>query len=346
MHKLSALWNTVPDSVYLWMAVLIFASSSAVTRRITEIGAQNLIDGRNPISLCNVLFVGNLCALAVMLLIFSRTWQRRTLNRLSRRDWLGLVAIAVFSGAIGPALIFAALDNTTVTSVVLISRLEPPLILALSILFLKASVNVWTIAGSILSFLGVAVSALLFQSEEMMSVMGGLIQIGKGELQVAIAAIVLAIAAVISKAQLQSVPLGIFAVFRTALGTVVFFVLALWLYGSEHFADVLQPVVWQWMLLYGAVIVAVGQLCWFRGLRSATSAEITLANSLNPIAAIGFAYLILGEIPTMAQYISGGIILIGLVFSAIGNLHQSPQPKLATMTTPEAMETEIGFRGV
>jgi drug/metabolite transporter (DMT)-like permease len=346
MHKPSALRNTIPDPVYLWIAVLIFASSSAVTRRITEIGAQNLIEGRNPISLCNVLFVGNLCALMVMLPLFGRAWQRQNLSRLSRRDWLGLGAIALFSGAIGPSLIFAALDNTTVTSVVLISRLEPPLILALSVLFLKVSVNLWTIAGSLLSFVGVAASVLLFQSEQMISVMGGMMQIGKGELQVAIAAVILAIAAIISKIQLQSVPLGIFNIFRTALGTIIFFVLALWLYGAEHFADVLQPIVWQWMLLYGILIVAVGQLCWFRGLRSATTAEITLANSLNPIAAIGFAYLILGEVPTMAQYIGGGIILMGLLLSAIGNIRHSNQANLAPTTTPEAMEIETGFRGV
>ena len=54
--------SRISGQAYLWLAIIIFGASSAVTRKLTEIGAQHFIDGRNPISLCNVLFVGNLCA--------------------------------------------------------------------------------------------------------------------------------------------------------------------------------------------------------------------------------------------------------------------------------------------
>ncbi len=78
--------------------------------------------------------------------------------------------------------------------------------------------------------------------------------------------------------------------------------------------------VWKWMILYGALIVAFGQLCWFAGLRTANSAQTTLANSFQPIAAILMAYGILQEVPTMAQYLGGGIIFLGIILSTIGNL--------------------------
>jgi hypothetical protein len=61
-----------PNPAYLGIAVLIFAASNSLTRKIVEIGQAHLIDGRNPISLCNVLFVGNLCALGLMSLIFHQ----------------------------------------------------------------------------------------------------------------------------------------------------------------------------------------------------------------------------------------------------------------------------------
>lgn len=177
--------------------------------------------------------------------------------------------------------------------------------------------------------------------------MGGLFHVGKGELQVAIAALLLAIASILSKLRLQQIPLGFFSLFRTGLGTIVFFILANSLYGSHHFAEAFSGFLWGWMLIYGAIIVAAGQLCWFAGLREATAAQTTLANSFNPIAAIAIAYLILGEVPTMAQYLGGGIIVIGIVLSAIGNLLQmktAARRHPLRLTPGKHMEMAIGFR--
>jgi drug/metabolite transporter (DMT)-like permease len=343
----SKIFSRIPDPVYLWAAVFIFAASNAVTRKVTEIGAQHLIDGRNPISLCNVLFVGNLCALAVMLLVFGRQWNRQMLKQLTRRDWISLGAIALLSGALAPSLIFAALENTTVTSIVLIGRIEPPLTLALGVLLLEAHVNFWSICGSTTTFLGVAVTTFLSRSDHLIPVMDGILHIGQGELQAATAALILAIATLITKSQLQHVPLGIFSVFRVAVGTIVFFVLAEVLYGSAHFIDIFSPFLWKWMLLYGAVIVVAGQLCWLAGLRTSTPSEGILANSFSPIAAIAMAYLILGEVPTAAQYMGGIMILAGIGLSLIGNLHEAKSKKhLVPMTPAQHMEMAIGFRGV
>jgi drug/metabolite transporter (DMT)-like permease len=341
------IFSWVSSSFYLWTAILIFAAANAVTRKITEIGAQHLVDGRNPISLCNVLFVGNLCALAMMLFIFGKELNQRTLRQLTRGDWISLGAIAILSGALGPALIFGALDNTTVTSVVLIGRLEPPLTLALNIWLLGVRVNNWTIAGAMITFVGVVVTSFLANSNQTIALMGGLLHIGNGEFMAATGALVLAIATVISKLRLQHIPLGFFSIFRTALGTVIFFFLAQWLYGTQHFQDAFSPFLWQWMLLYGAVIVVAGQLCWFAGLRGSTSAQITLASSFNPIAAVVMAYLILGEVPTAAQYMGGSIILIGIVLSLMGNLRSARAMQIPAQISPaEYMDSGSGFMGI
>lgn len=345
--KKNMLLDRIPSLVYLWTAVMIFAASNAVTRKVTEIGEQHLINGHNPISLCNVLLVGNLCALVVMIFIFGHQWNQHTLRQLTRSDWIGLAAIAILSGALAPGLIFAALDTTNVTNIVLIGRLEPPLTLAFSVLLLNARLNRWTIIGSIVSFAGVGVTALLASSGQTFPVMGGLFQVGRGELMTATAALVLAIATVVSKARLQQVPLGIFNLVRVSLGTLVFFVLANLLYGSRHFAEVFSPVLWKWMLLYGAVIVVAGQICWFAGLRGATPAAINLASSFNPIAAVAMAYLILGEVPTLAQYIGGGIIGLGIILSGIGSLREAKaQQPLGRIDYGQQMGMVSGFRGL
>jgi drug/metabolite transporter (DMT)-like permease len=344
--KLSQTLSRIPSPVYLWVATLIFAASNSVTRRIIEIGNNHLVNGRNPISLCNVLFVGNICAFLVMMSIFYPDWKPRQLKNLTRGDWISLSVIAILSGAIAPALIFAALDQTNVTNVVLIGRLEPPITLALSVWLIGSRVNAWTVAGSLVCFAGVAVTAFLGSSGQMVRMMGGL-QLGKGELFVALAAVILAVATVISKLRLQSISLGIFSSYRTAVGTIIFFILANILYGSEHFAEAFSPFLWGWMLIYATVIVVTGQLCWLAGSRKVTSAETNLASSCNPIAAILMAYLILGEVPSISQYIGGSIILVGIVLSIIGTLRQmKTAAKPIRLTPANMMGMAFGFRGI
>jgi drug/metabolite transporter (DMT)-like permease len=135
--------------------------------------------------------------------------------------------------------------------------------------------------------------------------------------------------------------------YRNALGTVIFFIIANLLYGTKHFTDVLSPFVWQWMLVYASVIVVTGQICWLAGLKNATSTELNLASLFNPIIAIIMAYLILAEVPTQAQYLGGSLLLIGFIFSFIGNRYQTKiSRELKKPNLPEAEEMMGGFRGV
>jgi drug/metabolite transporter (DMT)-like permease len=330
-QELSQGLKKIPSPLYLWAAILIFAASNSITRQLTHLGEQHLVNGRNPISLCNVLFVGNLCALLVMLLLFSP--QLPTLKGLKRKDWLSLTLIAILSGALGPALIFSALDRTNVTNVVLIGRLEPPIALFLSILLLKVRVGRLTIAGSLICFAGVFVTASFNHAE---------VSLGRGELLAALGATVLAIAGVISQLHLKNLPLGVFSVFRTGVGAIVFFILANLLYSSEHFAEAFSPFLWGWMLIYGTGVVVIGQLFWFAGLRETTPAQVTLVSSFYPIAAVVMAYLILGEIPTVAQYLGGSLILLGILLNWLG----TRQPAKIQYSTAKSMSMMVGFRGI
>ena len=330
--------NRIPGQTYLWLAILIFGGSSAVTRKLTQIGAQHFIGGQNPISLCNVLFVGNLCALMVLIAIYWRQWNLAALKQLSRKDWFNLTAVAILSGALAPGLIFLALALTNVNNVVLVGRLEPPLTLALSVWVLRERVNFWEVVGAIAAFVGVILTIVLQPPENGMMNVGGF-HLGLGEVLTAAGAIAAAASTIISKGHISQIPLGIYSIFRTALGTVIFFFLALALYGSNHFMNVFSPFLWKWMLLYGTVIVVVGQSLWIKGLRASTVSAASLAGSFTPIAGIVAAYLILGEAPTLAQYIGGSLILVGIFLSQIGIRRQ-------TAATAMTVETKIGFKGI
>ena len=129
-------FNKIPGRAYLLIGVMIFGVANSVTRKLTEIGAENLIDGRNPISLCNVLFVGNLCALIALIGVYSRQLNPTAFRHLSSKNWCYLLLVALLSGALAPGLFFSALEQTAVNNVILDSRIEPPLILLLSVIFL------------------------------------------------------------------------------------------------------------------------------------------------------------------------------------------------------------------
>ncbi|MGF1569661.1 MAG: DMT family transporter [Nodosilinea sp.] len=332
----------VPGRIYLLIAVVIFAAANSITRKVTDIGAQHLIEGRNPISFCNVLFVGNLIALGALLLVHGAELNPRRWRGLGLRTWLSLGLIAILSGALAPTLFFLALERTSVNTVILVGRIEPPLALALAVLLLGARVNCWVVAGSVASFVGVALTLVLQPPSTAMVPMGGLM-IGRGDLMALGGAVAAATAAVASKASLRQVPLGLFNLVRTALGTVVFFIAVIVLYNPHHFQDAFSPFVWRWMLGYGLIIVAGGQLTWFQGLRTSQTAEVALANALNPLVGILAAWLILAEAPTRAQYIGGAVVLVGIALTLWGSLQPSV-PK-GPISPPEAA-SGMGFKGI
>ncbi|MEM6404663.1 MAG: DMT family transporter [Cyanobacteria bacterium P01_D01_bin.116] len=344
-NKPTNLIKRLPASLFLWIAVIIFGAANAITKRLTEIGAENLMDGRNPISFCNVLFVGNVCAALVLFFIYGRQLHPSYWQHLSKKDWLSLIGVSILSGALAPALIFEGLARTQATNVVLISRIEPPLVLALSFFILGERVNLLQVIGAVVSFIGICTIVLLQTFLENMMTAEGFLAIGLGELLTAIGAISSAIATILSKKSLDNITPGFYSLFRTVLGGIIFFFVALFLYGPNHFTDVFSPLLWQWMLLYGAVIVALGQSFWFIGLEGSPSFKISLAASFIPISGIVAAFFVLGEVPTLAQYIGGSIVILGIVISQFGISKQKKRLANREKLT-KSMDNEVGFKGI
>jgi len=217
--------------------------------------------------------------------------------------------------------------------------LEPPLAIALSVWLLRERVNRWEVVGAIAAFVGVALTILL-QPSQTTTINMGVLRLGIGELLAAIAAVASVVSTIIVKEWLSDIPVGIFSIFRTALGTVIFFFAALVLYGSDHFMDVFSPFLWQWMLVYAAVIVVLGQSFWLKGLRASTVSMASLAGSFTPIVGIFAAYLVLGEVPTFAQYLGGSLVLVGIFLSQVGVRFQISRKVAAQV------EQGMGFKGI
>ena len=308
--------------IYLWIAILVFAAASSVVARLVDIGQAHLIDGRNPISFCNLLFAGNLVAALTLFALNQREWRPTRLRKLSRRQWLVQTVLALTSGAVAPAMMFTAISRTSVTNIVLIETIEIPLGLLLAWMFYRERSSGAAVMGALCAVGGVGTTLVLqmdASSESMAAarMRGG---VGSGEVFAAAATVLLVCGAEIGRKQLQTIPLGIFSVYRNLLGAIFFLVIGLYLFGVEHFADIFTPVLWGWMILYGGIVVACGQLAWFAGIRRVRPADIATASSFSPVAGVLFAALILGEVPMPAQIIGGAIILSGIAIALWGEL--------------------------
>ena len=80
-----------------------------------------------------MLFIGNLCALVLLSLTYAREWRAQRWRQIKWQDWLTMTLVAVLGAAIVPTLIFTALAITPVNNVILISQVDTPLVLALSV---------------------------------------------------------------------------------------------------------------------------------------------------------------------------------------------------------------------
>lgn len=99
----------------------------------------------------------------VLLFISGKKLNLSCLKKISRLDWLALLAVAILGGVLAPYLMFKALDITVANNVTLISIIEPSIVLILSVFFLKERVNLWIVIGAIVSFFGVILTIFLQQ---------------------------------------------------------------------------------------------------------------------------------------------------------------------------------------
>ena len=197
---------------------------------LADIGRQNTVMGRNAVSLCNLLFLGSLISLVPMVFMFWKDWTRDNLGKLSRKDWGVLTLSAFLSSALTPALFFIALDYTTVTNVVLIGRIEPPLFLLATVFVLKEKLDPWAFAAGLIALVGAVIIISLKGGEAAFT-------FGKGEIATVFATLSFIASTLVTRIGLKGVPLGIFSIYRTVLGTIIYYFLALYLYGPHHFQD-------------------------------------------------------------------------------------------------------------
>jgi drug/metabolite transporter (DMT)-like permease len=325
-----------------WLAVVIFAAGNSIVSLLAEIGMENRVMGRNVITYCNLLFVGSLLSIVPMGFMFWRDWTMENLRKLKAKHWAILTLSAFLSSALTPGLFFYALEKTTVTNVVLMGRIEPPLFLLAAWLILREEFEPWAFVAGLIALVGAVV--MLWMNG------GGGFEIGKGEIGALLATLSYIASTLVARAGLRGIPLGIYAIYRTVLGTIFYFFLAIYLFGADHFRDVFNPLVWEYVWIYAVIVVLGGQFAWALALKHARSGDVSLATSFSPVAGIVIAMVLLGENPGPGLLPGGAIILAAIALGQYGR-NRSRRMREDCVTKRQAAERalehegEVNFKG-
>lgn len=330
-----SIFSKVPPKAWIWISILIAAASNSVVVKIQRLGACHPTPhGLNPISYCNLLFAGSVVAFVTLLLLRPReVMHPAKLGSLSCRDWIVTILSAALAGGVAPILLFEALSESSVTGVVLVQTIEIPLVLLLAWILYRERSGWLAILGGMIAFGGVFLTAWCGN--------GGKLAFGHGELMAILGTIAAVLATQLGRRVMERMSPVLFGVVRNFLGVFLFAAIVLVYFGPGHFTDLFSPYLWAWTLVYGSLIVVVGQLSWFRGISSVSAAEIALAAAFTPVAGVVFAWLLLGEHPSTGQWIGGLVIMVGVLLNLAGErLHGVPAVPMG-----ESVSGSI-FRGI
>jgi drug/metabolite transporter (DMT)-like permease len=306
------------DYACLAIGLSLAAVASPVVKWLIREGGRTGLVMTHAISFCNLLFVGNVCAGILLVLRFGPRHLRRDAARVDARTG-ALVGIAVLLGAVvTPVLLYQALEVTSVANVALLLRVESVAYAALAFLVLGLPVSRSQWLGHTLVIGGVL--ALL-------AVQGG--PPGRGHLLALATGCLYAVGNAISRRALRDCSLRLFMFAQNAIGGVVFFCIAVKVYGPHHFADAFSTGLWTMMTIYALLIVIAGEVTWYRALAALPPATVATWSLLLPVLEITFGYLLLREEPTSTHLIGAVIILTGLLIG------QAAAPAADPVVPPE-----------
>ncbi|NEO83155.1 MAG: DMT family transporter [Spirulina sp. SIO3F2] len=295
------------------------ASRPALIAFLVAKGAELSGGVVHAISFCNVLFIGNFCAAMVVGFWFGFGNILAELKQLKPKTLIGLGLNGILATILA-SLIFTGLQYTTVTNAVLLGRLGPVLFALLGAVLLgkKIKLNEWF--GFTLIAVGVTAIALKTSN----------FQINQGDLYILISTVFFALGALVNKLMVgKSAPLSVVVFSRNLLSSVIFFIIAIQLFGPDHFGEAFSGSLWIVMTVYALILIVGAQLLWYAALNNLDSRTVGRVTVLSPIFGVTYAFLLNGERPTGLQLVTLTVIIVGVLVASLGGVKKresKPEP--------------------
>ncbi len=302
------LLNRSNPKLLLVLSRLLAAARPAILAFLMTQGTRLSGGNKIPISFCNVLFVGNLCSAIAVCLFFDF---KTIIHDLKQSEWKILAGLFINGclAALLSALIFIGLQYTSVTNAVLLGRFGPVLYAIVGSLILGNRITKFETMGFSLIVVGIAAITLKQNNY----------QLNQGDLLILLSTLVYTCTALIGRTVLaKKCSLSVVVFTRNFVSAIVFFIIAIALFGFSHFADIFSGSLWIVMSVYGLIVVVLAQLLWYSALKRLDSKTVGALGALSPIFGISYAYLLNGESPSTVQLSALVVIIIGLLISNIG----------------------------
>ncbi|MEM9544027.1 MAG: DMT family transporter [Cyanobacteria bacterium P01_E01_bin.42] len=306
--NLANLTDRMNPQAMLILSRALSAARPALIGFLVAKGAELSGGVAHPISFCNILFVGNFCAALVVGFWFGFGNIVKDLRSLEPKAAIGL-GINGFLSSILAALIFTGLEHTTVTNTVLLGRLGPVLFALVGALLLGKKIKPLEWFG--FSLIGVGVVAIALKTSNF--------QINKGDLLILISTVVFAASSLVNKlmiAKAASLPVVVFS--RNFLSSIIFFIIAIQLFGPDHFAEAFSGQLWIVMSIYALILIVSAQFLWYASIKQLDSRVIGRLTVLSPIFGVTYAFLLNGERPSGLQIATLIIIIAGVLIASLG----------------------------
>lgn len=286
--------------IYLLLATSITAIGTPLVKWLIIHGGPFGISEPGAVSFCNLLFVGNICASALVLIIYKPSRIFQEIRTMAWSTFLHILSVS-FISALSSMLFFIALTTLSVVDVVLVNRLDGVFyaIIAINIFHEKISISNWLSY----SFIIVGIGIEIFLTSGSSSKTAYTIMI--------ISTILYASKPVFNKIILKTMSEETMLFLIKLISAIFFFCIALYYYGPMHFRDIVKGDLWLAMTVYAFIIVLIGGILWYKGVKDASTLLLTNMKLLTPAISIVIAYFILSETPSLAEWISIGIVTIG-----------------------------------
>lgn len=246
----------------------------------------------------------------IILLPFARRFLPEY-KKLTRRDWLIIIAIGVVSGAIATSMYTAALaqvNHISYSVVALLQQTQPVFVVLLAFFLLKEKVTPRYLAFAVIAL----ISAYFLTFPQYKPTFVG----GSGELIAAILAIGAAFSwgagTVLSKLILAKISYVALVIVRFAVVIPVTLIMMLFS-GQTYPLFAITSTQWFNLLIIAFFSGSVGFVIYYKGLQHTEAKVATFAEFAWPLSAALIGYFFLHEHLSLVQMLAGAILLLDIL---------------------------------
>ncbi len=235
----------------------------------------------------------------------------KTLKQLKDKDWLALIAVAVFGGAVGTMAITKALfyvNYVNLSVVVLIQKLQPVFAISLAALLLKERLPRIFYLWAVLAMVGAYLMTFGFDSPNLslgdkrtMAVLFALI-----------ATVSFASSTVFSKRALRHVNYKLSTYLRFLFTAIIMLIISLYTGDVVRVAEVNRS---QWMIFILIVFATGGPgiFMYNFGLNRVRASVATICELAFPLTAVVLEYFVHGKVLNVSQWVGVAILIYSII---------------------------------